>query len=268
MSADEAGRARAYTATLRGGAAALKALATANLLELGARLVLDAAAPIEIERAPLPLLVRRVFFLTALPWLVYLVVRALCSATVRSDAWRVFVEAGWGRVEVPRAAVSAVRRWRLPLPEPGFDLVVPSGAVGLGWEAAPGVGAGSFDDAAARRRMRLLHHPAIELCLVPAVVTFVLFRLHQIIAYGGFFAEAQLYGWRRWTRTLTGVALSSFCILLVVATALRVAIEAIALATSRLPPPWSARARTALEVVGAALYYGGIAAVLVLRLGL
>jgi hypothetical protein len=252
---------------LRAGAAALQALASANLLELGARLVRDVVAPSEIDRAPLPLLVRRVFFLTALPWLLSLVVRTICRGTIRADASRVFVEAGWGRAEVPRAAVSAVRRWRVPLPEPGFDLVVPSGPVGLGWEAAPVVGAGPFDDAAARRRVRRLHHPAIELGLVPAVVAFVLFRLHQIIAYGGFFGEAQLYGWRRWTRTLAGVWLSTFCVLLILATVLRVAIEAIALATSRLSPPWPARARTALEVTGAALYYGGIAAALVLRLG-
>jgi apolipoprotein N-acyltransferase len=266
--ADEAVRGRAYTATLRAGAAALQALASANLLELGARLVVDAAAPSDIERAPLPLVVRRVFFLTVLPWLLYLVARAVCSATIRADGSRIVVEAGWGRVDVPRAAVSAVRRWSVPVPEPGFDLVIPSGSIGLGWRAAPAVGAGPFDDAAARRRMRPLHHPAIELGLVPAAVAFVLFRLHQIIAFGGFFGEAQLYGWRRWTRTLTGVALSTFCVLLIVSTALRVAIEAIALATSRLPPPWAARVRTLLEVIGAALYYGGIAAVLLLRLGL
>jgi apolipoprotein N-acyltransferase len=252
---------------LRAGAAALQTLASANLLELGARLALDIAAPSEIDRAPLPLLVRRVFFLTALPWLLSRVVRTICRGTIRAGASRISIEAGWGRVEVPRAAVSAVRRWRVPLPEPGFDLVVPSGPVGLGWEAARVVGAGPFDDTAARRRVRLLHHPAIELGLVPAVVAFVSFRLHQIITYGGFFGEAHLHGWRRWTRTLAGVALSTFCVLLILATALRVAIEAIALATSRLPPPWPARARTALEVTGAALYYGGIAAVLVLRLG-
>jgi hypothetical protein len=41
-----------------------------------------------------------------------------------------------------------------------------------------------------------------------------------------------------------------------------------ALLTSRLPPRKAARARAALEVTAAVVYYGGLVTVLVLRLGL
>jgi hypothetical protein len=268
VAADEAVRVRAYTQALRAAAGVLQAAATANLLELAVLVVLDAAAPGELERAPLPLLVRRVFFLSALPWLVFLAVRALCAATVRADGSQVTVLARWGDVEIPRTAISGLRRWRVPLPEPGFDLVLPSGAVGLGWQAAATVGAPPLADAAARYRLRMLHHPSIKLGLVPAALTFVLFRLQQLITFGGLFGEAQLFGWRRWARTLVGVALYSFCMLLVAAAALRVAVELMALLTSRLPPRTAARARAALEVTAAVVYYGGLVTVLVLRLGL
>jgi hypothetical protein len=68
--------------------------------------------------------------------------------------------------------------------------------------------------------------------------------------------------------TLFGVALYSFCTLLIAATATRIAIELVALITARLPGSWAGRARAALELTAAVLYYGGIASVLVLRLGL
>jgi cytochrome c oxidase subunit IV len=138
----------------------------------------------------------------------------------------------------------------------------------LSWEAAPLLGIATSDDAGARRRMRRLHHPAIKLVLVPAALTFILFRLHQIITYGGPMGEAHLFGLRRWLNTLLGVALYSFCTLLVVAVALRLCIEIVALLTSRLPPPWAGRVRVALEAAGATLYYGGLLALVVLRLGL
>ena len=156
----------------------------------------------------------------------------------------------------------------MPLPEPGLDLVLRSAVVGLSWEAAPALGQPVLPDALVRDRMSKLHRPWIQLGLVPAALTFVLFRLHQRIAFGDLFGEAQILGWKRWARTLLGVALSTFCMLLIAAAALRAAVELIAFGTSRLPAPWAARARVALEVAAAVVYYGGLAAVLVLRLGL
>jgi hypothetical protein len=259
---------RAYTPRLRAATAAVKALALANLLELAVRFVLDSVEPQELERLPLPLLVRRVVLFTVAPWLIWLIVRGYCRATLAADGSTLHVRAQWGSRDVPRPAAGVARPWRLPLPEPGLQLPATNAPLGFSWDAAPLVGVATSDDAAALRRMRRLHHPAIKLVLVPTALTFVLFRLHQIITYGGPMGEARIFGLRRWLNTLLGVTLYSFCTLLVVAVALRSCIEIVALLTSRLPPPWAGRTRVALEAAGATLYYGGLLALVVLRLGL
>lgn len=268
MSSDEAVRLRAYTPRLRAAAAGLQAVALANLMELALRLALDAVAPREWERAPLPLLVRHVFFFTLLPWLFWLVLRAFCSATLTVRAEALSVQAPWGSMEIPRAALGPVRALRVPLPEPGVAVALHHGSLFFSAAAAQALGALPSADGAARARMRWLHRPAVKLGLVPAALTAILFRLHQVITYGGLMGEAQLFGMRRWLKTLSGVTLYSFCMLLVAAAALRVLVELAALLTSRLPPRWAARCRLLLEGGAAAIYYGGLAALLILRLGL
>jgi hypothetical protein len=169
---------------------------------------------------------------------------------------------------VPRAALGPVRAFRVPLPEPGFTVLAGESRLGFSAAAAQALGVAPPADAAARARMRRLHHPAVKLGLVPAALTAILFRLHQIITYGGLMGEAQLFGLRRWLKTLLGVTLYSFCTLLVAAAALRVLVELAALVTRRLPPAWAFRSRIALEAGAAVVYYGGLAALLILRLGL
>jgi len=265
---DEAVRLRAYTPRLRAAAATLQAIALANLMELALRLLADTLLPQEVERAPLSLLVRRIFLFTLLPWLFWLVLRAFCSATLAVGDTGLCVRAQWGSIAVPRAALGAVRAFRVPLPEPGFTVAAQKSSLSFSAGAAQALGASPSPDAAARARMRFLHEPAVKLGLVPAALTAILFRLHQIITYGGLMGEAQLFGLRRWLNTLLGVALYSFCMLLVAAAALRVAVELAAILTGLLPARWAGRARLALEGGAAVLYYGGLAALLILRLGL
>ena len=267
MPSDEAVRLRAYTPRLRAAAAALVTVAIANLVELGIRIAADALSAAEIERAPLALVVRRVLLLTVVPWLLWRILRALCNGTGRLDGARIVFAAQWGSLEFPRAALGRVRPFGMPLPEPGFEVTASGTRIDVSAEAAPLVGVASRD-ADARRRMRKLHHPAIKLGVVPAVLTAILFRLHQLITYGGLMGEAQLFGFRRWLHTLTGVALYSFCMLLIAAGTLRAGVELIAVFTSRLPGAWAYRARVALEAAAAVVYYGGLASVLILRLGL
>jgi hypothetical protein len=261
-------RVRAYTPTLRAIIAALDAVSIANLFQLGVLLALDASGISDVERAPLPLLVRRTFELSFVPWLLSRVFRALCAGNVTRGAGELAIQARWGALRIPATAILAVRAWRVPLPEPGFAVVFSSGRVGLSWNASRAVSGPPFADAAARERLRALHRPWIKLGLVPAAVTVILFRLHQRIGFGDLMGEALLFGWRKWFHTLTGVALSVFCTLLAVATTLRVIVEAAALVTARLPPRSAARARTVLEATAAVVYYGGIVTLLALRLGL
>lgn len=268
MPSDEAVRLRAYTPRLRAAAAALQAFALANLLELALRLLLDAVSPQEMERAALPLLVRRIFFFTVLPWLLWLVLRGFCSATLSVRGGGFSLRAPWGSLEMPLAALGAVRAFRVPLPEPGFTVAAGESRWGFSAAAAQALGVSPPADAAARARMRWLHRPAVKLGVVPAALTAILFRLHQIITYGGLMGEAQLFGLRRWLKTLLGVTLYSFCMLLIVAAALRVLVELAAFVTGGLPARWASRVRIALEAGAAVVYYGGLAALLILRLGL
>lgn len=268
MPSDETVRLRAYTPRLRAAAAGLQALALANLFELALRLSLDTVSPQDMERAPFPLLVRRIFFFTVLPWLLWLVLRGFCSATLSVRGGALSLRAPWGSVEVPLAALGAVRAFRVPLPEPGFTVAAGESRLAVSAAAAHALGVSPPADIAARARMRRLHRPAVKLGVVPAALTAILFRLHQIITYGGLMGEAQLFGLRRWLKTLFGVTLYSFSMLLVAAAALRVLVELAALITRLLPARWASRSRIALEAGAAVVYYGGLAALLILRLGL
>lgn len=278
----ESVRARLFPPRARFAAAALQEFAALNLLELGARLGADALAPAEVARAPLPYLARRLFFFSLLPALLFQVARRLTAAhvTVLGDELR--ARHAGGELEIPARSIAALRPWRLPLPAPGFDVVLASGrrwglslpdpaplarALARAARLPEAVAdASAFRDARARRVLRLAHHPALKLGLVPAALTFLLFRLHQRIAYGGLTGEWQLYGFRRWLHTLIGVSIEGFGALAICATVLRVTVEVAALAAARLPAPWGARARIALEAAAAAVFYGGLGLALWLRL--
>ncbi len=276
--------ARAWPRWLRATAVALQAVLFLNLLEVGCELAADLALPVDHERLPLPLLVRRVFFFTALPALLFALARAHAAARVTLAGERLLLSAGAGGLEVPLGSVAGLRPWRLPLPEPGFSLWLRSGRR-LPWSlSAPDptplarqlVDAASLPrsvlespelrDASVRRRWRALHHPALKLGLLPAAIIFLRFRLHQLIAFGGLLGEAQSRGFAHWGQTLLGVALLVYCQLLALAALCRAATELLAWPAARLPPPWAGRARAVLEWTSAAAYYGGIALVLYLRL--
>lgn len=274
---------RACRPWLRGLAAALQALAALNLLELAARAALDLAAPADVQRLPLPLLVQRLFFFSALPALLELVLWRSAAATLAVGADRATLVRRGARVEVPLQAVAALRPFRVPLPWPGFSLRLASGralddelslrdpaplAALLSDRArAPAASDPSWADAAAHRRTRLLRHPALKFVLVPAVVAFIVFRLQQRIAFGGLFGELDAFGLARWLNTLTGVTLLVLGHFLLLAAGLRAVVELVMQPALRLLPRGACGLRIALDCTAAAVYYLGTAAVLFLRLG-
>ena len=271
---------RACRPWLRALAAALQALAALNLVELATRGALDLVAPADFDRLPLPLLVQRLFFFSALPALLYAVLWRSAAATVEvGDSVATLLRAG-ARVEVPLQSIAAVRPWRLPLPWPGFDIELASGrrfTYGFALRdpaplaallRAPGALPPSWSDAAAHRRTRLLRHPALQFVLLPGLVTFIVFRLQERIAYGDLFGELDSYGLARWLHTLTGVTLYVLGHYLILAAGLRCCVELVMQPALRLLPRNAARVlRIALDCTAAALYCGGTAAALLLRLG-
>lgn len=273
MGSDET-RVFAWRPGLRAAAVALQLVAAGNLCLLAPALLLS--------EPPLGAVVRRIFLFSGLPALALLVLRALAAAGARVDGDKLVLTfaASGAAIELPVASIARLRRFRVPLPDHGFHLELQSGrfelalsapdpsplAARLEGDGSPGARGGAvgdpgidFSDAAAKVRLRWLHHPLLKFGLGGGPLLFVLFRLHQVITYGGLLGEWQQFGARRWLQTLAGVCLYVLARLLSWAAVLRALVEVLAL--------WRSSAwRVALEIAAAAAFYGAAAAVLIARL--
>jgi apolipoprotein N-acyltransferase len=192
------------------------------------------------------------------------------------------------RIEIPLPAISALRPWRLPLPARGLDLALgsgrrwPSGLLAsrpvalrrvlatagapLAPEVPPDIALASHAEARGAATRPWLDHALVKFALFPLLPALVAFRLHQVIAYGGTFGEYYTYGPAAWLGGLLIWWVSWSMGLMLLAAALRVAIET-ACAFSRLMQPRDASSvRDALEWLGRGVYYVGVPAWLGLRL--
>jgi len=242
-------RARACPPWLRKLCQALFVLAWLNLLELSARIALDVLHG--SEDAPLPYLVRRAFFFSAVPALLAEGLTLACLAAVEITPKALVLVLSGQRLEVPRAAIRGVealrqpwirvvlRQGRLPFELAPRDAVAFARALGFTLPKPP-------------PRFRLLLYG-----LVPVTLVLVIFNLHQHIAFGGFFGEWRLVSPARWLRTLFGVSLSVYIHVFAWLAVLRLLAEAAALV---LP-------RRTVEIGAAIAYVLGIAAMILLRLG-
>jgi apolipoprotein N-acyltransferase len=97
------------------------------------------------------------------------------------------------------------------------------------------------------------------------VPTLPLFRVHQLIAYGGVLGEYYQYGLEAY---LLGFAIywaTLTIYLMLYAAALRAPVELLAMAVTALAPERASGARRVLERTAAILYYGGVPAMTALR---
>ncbi len=189
------------------------------------------------------------------------------------------VEGGFGRVDLPLAAI---HRLRVARPATAHATLILSDAAGaplrqrleiadapalLGVLQASGATVAFDDDASAARakhaarrasvRSAWLDHGAIRFALYPLLLALPAFRLHQMITFGGTFGEAQAYGTAAWLGGLLiwWAAWSLGSMLLAVA--LRGVIESVAAGVDRMWPASAMRARQVLEGLGRAVYYLG-----------
>jgi hypothetical protein len=267
---------RAYAPALRIAAAALLALAALCVLDLAAGTFLDMVAPGQVERVPLPLLVRRLLFFALLPALAFLFLRWRARAEVELGEETVVIAARRARWEIPRSAIAEVLPWRVSWPGAGVSIRLRSGrrTPGLSLpDPSPLVDAlgGATDhpslvSARARRATRWLRHPLHALVLAPLVPTAILFRLHQIIVYGDWLGEYRWYGLARWLNTLLGVWLWVAGTMLCLYAVWRIAVALLAWPAARLSEPRARAVTWALEGVAFIGYYGGIAWMLWSRL--
>jgi hypothetical protein len=268
---------RAYSLALRVAAGALLALAALSILDLTVGVLLDIAAPAELERVPLPRLVRRLLFCSVAPGAAYLVLRWLARAEVEVGAETVVIATRRARWEIPRAAIRAVKAWRAPWPGAGVDLVRAAGAPipGLAMRDPTGLVAalGGATDAPAliaartRRATRWLRHPLHALVLAPLVPTAIAFRLHQIIVAGSWLGEYHWYGLGRWLNTLFGVWLLVAGTMVCWYAAWRLVVALLAWPAARMSEPRALATRWLLECAAFIGYYGGVAWFLWSRLG-
>ena len=199
---------------------------------------------------------------------------------------RLVLARGARRLELTVRDIAAVEPWRLPLPAEGASLRLASGArwryglahadpAGLaralaaaGAVLAPDPGrspASAYAQARASIRRGRLHHPLLKFVLFPLVLAIPAFRLHQHIAYGSTFGEAQTFGIAAYATTFA-IWWAAWAIGVVLAAAvLRAAIEAGTGAAVLVRPEHAAGVRRRLEGLALATLYLGLPAWLLVR---
>ncbi|HZF98677.1 MAG TPA: nitrilase-related carbon-nitrogen hydrolase, partial [Pseudoxanthomonas sp.] len=210
------------------------------------------------------------------------------AAKVRLEGSALVLDQRRQRIEIPLAAIAALRPWRLPLPRAGVDLALAAGHArprGLAL-ADPMALRQALAEAGSPARIegplsaplaRLAHvraaatrlwldHALVKFALFPLLPAAVAFRLHQVIAFGGPLGEYYTYGLKAW---LTGAAIwwASWSLgLMLFAAAVRIVIECVTLLALPLPDPRRLALREATMWLGRAAFFVGVPAWLGLRL--
>jgi len=192
------------------------------------------------------------------------------------------------RIELPLAALAALRPWRLPLPGSGVEVrlaegprwtrslalarphslyrLLTAGGAPVRWEGRYAAVWADWAQARADAHRRRLDHPLTKFALFALLLALVAFRLHQVIAFGGTFGEYYSYGLGAY---LSGLLIwwASWSIgLMLLAAVLRIGIEAAVAASLVLRATQAAAVRDASEWLGRAVFYLGVPAWLAWRL--
>jgi apolipoprotein N-acyltransferase len=275
-------RASFYPAPWRAIAVLLWTISCASLLAVLAVLLIPTGRPLN----PLGL-IRVVTGLCLLPGCAALLLRRAFAGVARTEAHALVLEQPHRRVDIPIDSVTAVEPWLLPLPGSGLWLRLRSGrrwrdAVELEdpialIDALAAAGAAPQLVATARYPSLVYAHARsdsrrwawyrliLKFPIFALLPTLPLFRVHQLIAYGGAFGEYHQYGLDAY---LAGFAIywaTLTIYLMVYAAALRAPIEMLAVGSAVLLPQSAPGIRRILERVCTALYYGGVPAAVVLR---
>jgi apolipoprotein N-acyltransferase len=275
-------RAVVYTPTWRVVAGLLSLLSGASLLIILGLLFFSDTPPSNPLR-----LIRLASGLCLLPALSLALLRLASAAMVRVDAGKLHVEQRQRRIVVPLDSIAGLEPWILPLPGSGVWVRLRSGArLREGLQLADPaslvealVAAGLSPELAQVRS-----HPAVvharskqaapsgfasrllfKFPVFALVPTLPVFRVHQLIAYGGAFGEYYQYGLSAY---LLGFAIywASFTVhLLLYAAALRVPVELLCLAAVMLTPDRASAVRRVTEKCAMLLFYVGVPVVLILR---
>jgi apolipoprotein N-acyltransferase len=252
----------------------------------GALLVLAGLAFFAPEPIPSARLLRAFWLLVLAPEAAVWILRYLFAATLSVDDDGIAAQLRTRRVEIPLSAVDAIVPWKLPMPAAGFWLRMRSGArFSDGFFVAD---AGGFlqalrESGASEVADRVSGHPSIlfarskyaaasrfdrplyKYVLFALVPTVPLFRLRQLLAYGGTFGEYYDFGLKAYLLGFGIYWVLYGVYLLMYATLLRTVAEALSLGAAWAAPTYASGVRRACEIGQRALYFGGVPIVLILR---
>jgi hypothetical protein len=259
--------------------AATWALSALALVSIG--LVLAVGPLAGRELAPRGALLAAV--LAALPLAAVRLARRAARGTARVERGLLVVEAGGRSLATPVSILGSARARRLPLPSDGVALRLASGrpfplaldtdepAALLDLLSATGTAGVSRPPARlawARARARLRPGPrelAVRWVLLPAAITAVVFRAHQLSAFGDALGDWHLHGYRAWAATLEGHAAATLALLGLLGCAARLAAEGAGALWTALAPSQAWTARHAVEWLLRAVLYAGVPAAVALR---
>jgi len=233
-----------------------------------------------------PVVVRSFVLFFVLPALAARVIARGLAARVRIGDGELTIARAGLRVDIPAAAMARVAPWRLPLPGPGFGIVLASGRRlrhgieapdptpllrALAEHGVAGAAAAAEHPTVVYARARAAHGPwrwphlVARFPLFALGPTALLFNVHQHIAYGGPLGQYYLLGLGPYVQTFALYWATVTIYQVLYATVWRGLAEPICLLAAAVAPSRAARVRGAAELTIRVLYYGGVPALLALR---
>jgi hypothetical protein len=264
----------AYPPVWRAFAAVLVAISRGGVPLLLAIVLFTRSAPI------LPLMLLRAFtiLVVAPGTAAWLIGRALTVTVAVADGSLV-LQRDQLRVEIPCDAVTRLSPWIIPLPGGGLWLRLRSGrrfryglqvrdpTPLLSGLAAAGVAAAAvtlqhptmrYAHAKHSRRRWRWYHPLLQFVGFALLPTLPLFRLQQLVAYGGLFGQYYQQGLMPYLQNFALYWMTLTIYLVLYSGVWRGLAEAVALGAAWAAPSRAARVRRAAETGYRVLYYGGV----------
>lgn len=218
---------------------------------------------------------RLILTFSLVPFLLARLLAWICSARVHGPTDTLVIAGRALRVEVPRTAIERLAPWVLPLPGPGFWIVL-RGGKRLRYGLAPARIEETLSELGLPTRQAPLEHPSmayavarqqivwrwyhllVKFVLFPFVPGLIVFRLHQYIAFGGPLGQYYLHGLQPYLETLVLMLATSCMDCILWASLWRALGEVLAFTGAWLAPRRARALRKIVEVVVSLMYYGGL----------
>lgn len=220
------------------------------------------------------------------PALAAVFLRRLFSAILEIGDGSLVIRQRHQTVEVPIAELAGLEPWFLPVPAPGVRLRLSSGKR---WrdgveiadplpliEALSGAGLPSpnllrehpsvaFAEAKQAFHRKSAGRWIAKFPMFALLPTLPLFRVHQVIAYGGTFGEYYQYGLKAYVSGFAVYWATLTVYLLIYGAILRACVEALSFVAAHLAPSYAREVRRWSERGGAAFFFLGVPVLVILR---